>query len=72
MEQEQILKSIQFLKQSVEKIPAIAIILGSGLGPLADELENKTIINCSDIPNYPVSTVPDHAGIWVIGELNGI
>jgi len=72
MENEQIQESIQFLKQSVIKFPEIAIILGSGLGPLADELDNKTIINCTDIPNYPVSTVPDHAGIWVLGELNGI
>lgn len=72
MEQEQIQESIQYLKRTVDKIPEIAIILGSGLGPLADELENKTIIKCADIPNYPVSTVPDHAGIWVVGELSGV
>ena len=71
MEQQQLTESIQFIKQQVDKIPEIAIILGSGLGALADELENSTIINCADIPNYPVSTVPDHAGIWVLGELNG-
>ena len=72
MEQQKLSESIQFIKQHVNKIPEIAIILGSGLGPLADELENRTIINCADIPNYPVSTVPDHAGIWVLGELNGV
>ena len=72
MEIAQIEESIQYLKQYIDDMPEIAIILGSGLGPLANELENKTIINCSDIPNYPISTVPDHAGIWVLGELNGI
>jgi len=71
MEQQQLIESAQFIQKSVDNIPEIAIILGSGLGPLADELENKTIINCADIPNYPISTVPDHAGIWVLGELSG-
>ena len=61
MEQKQLKESLQFLKKSVEKFPEIAIILGSGLGPLADELENRTIVKCADIPNYPLSTVPDHA-----------
>ena len=72
MEHEQIKESIQFIKKAISQIPEIAIILGSGLGPLADELENKTIIKCADIPHYPASTVPDHAGIWVFGELSNI
>jgi len=72
MEQKQLKESVQFLKKSVNKFPETAIILGSGLGPLADELKNKTIIKCADIPNYPLSTVPDHAGIWILGELSGV
>ena len=72
MEQQQIIQSIKFIKQKFKKIPSVAIILGSGLGALADELEDKTIINCADIPFYPVSTVADHEGLWIFGELNGV
>lgn len=51
--------------------PDIAIILGSGLGNFADELDNKIIIPYKDIPNFPVSTVPFHKGEFVYGTLNG-
>jgi len=47
------------------------LVLGSGLGDLADEIEDKIIIPYSDIPNFPVSTVPGHAGRLVIGRLSG-
>ncbi len=51
--------------------PEIGIILGSGLGDLAEEVENPVIIDYKDIPNFPVSTVPGHKGRLVIGELCG-
>ncbi len=51
--------------------PEIAIILGSGLGPLADELENPTAISFADLPGFPVSTAPGHAGRVVLGTLEG-
>ncbi len=51
--------------------PEIGIILGSGLGDLAEEVENPVIIDYKDIPNFPVSTVPGHNGRLVIGELCG-
>lgn len=47
------------------------LVLGSGLGDLADEIENRIIIPYKDIPNFPVSTVPGHAGRLVIGKLEG-
>jgi purine-nucleoside phosphorylase len=52
-------------------IPQIALILGSGLGELADSIENPTIIPTDEIPFWPVSTVPGHKGRLVIGELEG-
>ena len=52
-------------------IPEIALILGSGLGELADSIENPTIIPTHEIPFWPVSTVPGHEGRLVIGELEG-
>ena len=51
--------------------PKIAIILGSGLGSLADALENRTVLPFKDLPYWPVSTVPGHAGCLVIGTLEG-
>lgn len=47
----------------------IAIILGSGLGPLADEVENPTIIDYANIPHFPVSTIPGHEGKLYIGKI---
>ncbi len=52
-------------------IPQIGLILGSGLGELADSIENPTIIPTHEIPFWPVSTVPGHKGRLVIGELEG-
>lgn len=51
--------------------PEIALILGSGLGELADSVENPTIIPTRELPHWPVSTVPGHKGRLVIGELEG-
>jgi purine-nucleoside phosphorylase len=42
------------------------------LGPLATEVENPTIIKYADIPGFPVSTAPGHAGQFVIGTLEGV
>ena len=49
----------------------IGLVLGSGLGDLADEIKDPIIINYKDIPNFPVSTVQGHAGRLVIGALQG-
>jgi purine-nucleoside phosphorylase len=51
--------------------PQKALILGSGLGPLADEVESPAIIPTNEIPNWPVSTVQGHKGQLYIGRLMG-
>lgn len=51
--------------------PAIGLILGSGLGELADEIENPVILSFGQIPHFPVSTVEGHAGRLVCGLLEG-
>ncbi|XP_029009066.1 purine nucleoside phosphorylase 6 [Betta splendens] len=51
--------------------PKVAIICGSGLGGLADLLENKTVFPYKDIPRFPTSTVPGHEGSLVFGKLHG-
>jgi len=52
--------------------PKIAMILGSGLGPLADEFSEKIPVDFSDIPGFPPSTVAGHAGRLVFGNLGGV
>ncbi|HEX6575493.1 MAG TPA: purine-nucleoside phosphorylase [Gemmatimonadaceae bacterium] len=51
--------------------PEIGIVLGSGLGGLADDIENAQRIAYADIPGFPSATVQGHAGALVAGELGG-
>ena len=51
--------------------PVIGLILGSGLGDLADQIQNPIVIDYHDVPHFPVSTVEGHAGRFVVGELEG-
>ncbi len=50
---------------------SIGLVLGTGLGPLADDVENATVIPYSAIPQFPASGVTGHAGKLVIGQLEG-
>lgn len=63
--------AVQFIQQQITLKPQIGLILGSGLGVLADSIPNPTIIPYRDIPHFPQSTVAGHAGQLVIGELEG-
>jgi len=51
--------------------PHVGIILGSGLGKLADEIENPLVIPYKDIPGFPTSTAIGHKGNFIVGELGG-
>ncbi|MCM3361856.1 purine-nucleoside phosphorylase [Niallia sp. Sow4_A1] len=64
-------QSADFLKQKYANTPKIGLILGSGLGVLAEEIENPVKIPYEDIPEFPVSTVEGHAGQLVFGTING-
>lgn len=57
-------------EQGVEDLE-VGLILGSGLGELADEIEDRVVIQYTDIPSFPVSTVEGHAGQLVCGTLGG-
>jgi purine-nucleoside phosphorylase len=52
-------------------LPRVGLVLGSGLGSLADTLTNRTVIPYEDIPGWPRSTVHGHSGQLVLGELEG-
>ena len=66
---EKVTESVEFINQKSKIKPKIAIILGTGLGRLAEDIEEKEIIPYSEIPNFPVSTVQSHSGNLVLGKL---
>ncbi|RKD34548.1 purine-nucleoside phosphorylase [Thermohalobacter berrensis] len=68
---DKIKETSKFLKSKLDIKPEVGLILGSGLGTLADEIEEATIFNYEDIPNFPVSTVEGHEGKLVVGILKG-
>ena len=51
--------------------PQVGIVLGSGLGKLADEIANPIVIPYHDVPGFPVSTAIGHKGNFIVGELSG-
>jgi xanthosine phosphorylase len=53
-------------------VPRVALILGSGLGVLAEQMEDATTIGYADLPGFPISTVHGHAGELVLGLLAGV
>ncbi|MCD6424751.1 MAG: purine-nucleoside phosphorylase [Anaerolineales bacterium] len=59
------------IRSRISVQPEIGLILGSGLGPLSESIENPTIIPYHDLTGWPLSTVEGHAGELVIGNLEG-
>ena len=58
-------------KRGLSELGPLGIVLGSGLGPLADEVEGATSLAYEDLPGFPVPTVSGHAGRLVVGRLEG-
>lgn len=63
--------SSEYIMKNSKYKPTVGLILGSGLGSLADLIENPEFYPYEDIPNFPVSTVEGHEGRLVIGILHG-
>lgn len=69
---EQINQTADFLRERIEgKMPQLAIILGTGLGPVVDCIEEKQYIPYAEIPNFPISTVEGHSGNLIFGTMGG-
>ena len=64
-------RAVEVIQQQISLKPRVGMILGSGLGPLAEKVEDAVIIPYGDIPSWPVSTVEGHDGRLVIGILEG-
>ncbi|MCU4174490.1 purine-nucleoside phosphorylase [Carboxylicivirga sp. N1Y90] len=68
---EQIKASAEYIKAKGVEQAQVGIILGTGLGKLVDEIDIIAIVDYSDIPNFPVSTVESHKGRLIYGVLGG-
>ena len=67
-----ILEACEFISQRSQRFkPEVGLILGSGLGLLAERIENAFRIPYAEIPGFPESRVPGHAGNLVLGQLSG-
>lgn len=61
-----------FVRGRTDFVPRVALVLGSGLGAFADSLEIAAAVDYREIPGFPVSTVPSHAGRFVFGMLGRV
>ncbi|KPL00046.1 MAG: purine nucleoside phosphorylase [candidate division Zixibacteria bacterium SM23_73_3] len=68
---ETINQAIQFIRNKTKFVPQLGIILGTGLGSLAEGIKVEVKISYEEIPHFPVSTVESHAGRLILGKLSG-
>ena len=64
-------EATDFIKGKIKIKPEVGIILGTGLGGLANEIEKEIVLSYSEIPHFPISTVETHEGKLLIGKLGG-
>jgi purine-nucleoside phosphorylase len=68
---ERIAALVEAVRRQTDIAPEIAIVLGSGLGGLADDLEDAVTIPFADLPGWPAATAPGHLGRLLLGRLAG-
>ncbi|KIC62559.1 purine-nucleoside phosphorylase [Chryseobacterium taiwanense] len=68
---EKIKQTAKFIKNIIQEVPDFAIVLGSGLGKLQEEVEAIHVLEYKDIPNFPQTTVVGHSGKLIYGILEG-
>lgn len=68
---EKLLETVTYLRERGIKDVDFGLILGSGLGELAEDIQESINISYREIPNFPVSTVVGHMGQLVYGKLAG-
>lgn len=64
-------QAVAYIRDVTVREPRVAVVLGSGLGAFADELDDPIAIPYSEIPGWPVSTAAGHSGKLVFGRLKG-
>lgn len=68
---EKMIETADFIKNIIKETPDFAIVLGSGLGKLKDEVEPIHVLKYSEIPNFPQTTIVGHGGELIYGTLEG-
>ena len=69
---EKLLACRDYVRSRTDFVPRVALVLGSGLGGFAENLDVVCEVPYGDIPGFPVSTVPGHAGKFIFGMLDGV
>jgi len=69
---DQVQESLQFIRSKWQGTAKVGIVLGTGLGNLAKQIQAEVTFPYEEIPNFPRSTVESHAGNLVVGTLNGV
>ncbi len=69
---ETVLKCYEHIKTRIPFVPRVAVVLGSGLGAFAENMQAEAVIPYSEIDGFPVSTVPGHKGRFVFGKIDGV
>lgn len=65
-------EAAEFIRERIGSVkPFAGIVLGSGLGKLADKIANPVVVPYSEIPHFPLSTAQGHKGNFIAGELGG-
>lgn len=65
-------QSLSSIREKTDFEPKVGIILGTGLGALAKQIEVDTVISYKDITNFPISTVKGHSGELIFGFIDGV
>ncbi|MBQ4094892.1 MAG: purine-nucleoside phosphorylase [Oscillospiraceae bacterium] len=69
---ERLEKAFKCIREKTDFVPQVALVLGSGLGGFADEIDIECSIDYSEIDGFPISTVAGHKGRFVLGRLGGV
>lgn len=65
-------EAAQFIKSKSDLVPKVGLVLGSGLGVYAERIEDKTVIDYSEIPHFHKTSVVGHAGKLILGKVDGV
>ena len=68
---DEVMNAVRFIQARIACRPRTAVILGSGLGSIADQLEDRELLPYAEIPGFPKSDVSGHAARFVFGTVNG-
>ena len=69
---ERLMSALAYVRSKTAFVPKLALVLGSGLGALADDVDTVAEISYSEIPEFPISTVTGHDGRFVFGYLENV